>query len=93
MYPKFWKLLALDWINKILTLLANNCKGGDSCCSSGNKCKDWDGDCDTNEECLSGLCGDNNCDPQMFDTFDSSDDCCIPTNGNSTETKYEMHLK
>lgn len=28
-----------------------------------------DGDCDTKEECLSGLCGDNNCDPQMFDTL------------------------
>lgn len=84
----FWLLckgskLYLNLINWIgFYLLAGDCKGGDSCCSPDSKCKDGDGDCDSNRDCLSGLCEDNNCDTRRYPSFESADDCCVPTNGN-----------
>ena len=63
-------------------LLAGGCKGGD-CCTPGNKCKDGDGDCDSYLDCLSGRCGEDNCDTQKYPTFQSNDDCCLKSIGNS----------
>ena len=62
-------------------LAASDCKGTEDCCSTKDKCKDGDGDCDRNTDCISGLCGSNNCDTKRFPSFDSSDDCCMSTIG------------
>ena len=50
------------------------CNGGDSCCSSDNMCGDGEGDCDYDGDCISGVCGTDNC---VGEGFDSTDDCCI----------------
>ena len=62
------------------------CDGGDSCCSSDNMCGDGEGDCDHDGDCLSGVCGTDNC---VGEGFDSTDDCCIgpfPTTTTTTTT-------
>merc|ERR1719150_3046153 len=56
------------------------CNGGDSCCSSDNMCGDGEGDCDHDGDCLSGVCGTDNC---VGEGFDSTDDCCEPSPSNS----------
>ena len=72
-----------DFFNLIVfCLLASDCKGGDDCCSPKSRCKDGHGDCDTGLDCISGLCGDNNCNTGEFPSFEGDDDCCVPTNGN-----------
>lgn len=45
--------------------------GNDGCCTSDNKCGDREGDCDFDSDCISGVCGSNNC------PWGDSDDCCI----------------
>ena len=55
--------------------LEPRCEGEDNgCCTPETPCKVGEGDCDTNADCVSGLCGSNNCGGR-FD-FDNNDDCC-----------------
>ena len=63
-------------------VLADNCKGSDSCCSPERKCRDLDGDCDSDDDCLSGKCGSNNCDFVKYPSFERDDDCCLTGKGN-----------
>ena len=55
------------------------CRGGDECCSEGQKCYEGEGDCDTDDECMPGLrCGYNKnyCRIQTGHEWESGDDCC-----------------
>ena len=53
------------------------CRGGDSCCTSGNRCDVDQGDCDSDDDCKIGLkCGRDNCPTKSGHQWDSTDDCC-----------------
>ena len=79
--------------------MAENCTGGETCCTPTNPCDVDEGDCDSDSDCKAGLkCGSRNCKTKSGLQWDVKDDCCYEpgkdmTNICKNNKTYISHYK